>query len=189
MGVYQAPPSRTAFPLAKLCAQGSRKHSAHRAQPDFAHVLPPTVSNGKGTKQSMAVRQTPEWSLDLCPGCVINSAAPLQHTFCGAPGWNKSRLFQVSSLRERPSFQCCVKQRSLLAIQMHNQSSMYLNTFDKRRCGVRPTTGPLKQHELFVVRRKRKALILRMQARAQHSEPFEFCHHLNEAARGPANKG
>lgn len=53
MGVYQAPPSRTAFPLTKLCAQGSRKHSAHRAQPDFARVLPPTVSNGKGTKQSM----------------------------------------------------------------------------------------------------------------------------------------
>lgn len=50
MGVYQAPPSRTAFPLTKLCAQGSLKHSAHSAQPDFARVLPPTVSNGKGHK-------------------------------------------------------------------------------------------------------------------------------------------
>lgn len=78
--------------------------------------LPLLAMERAQSSQWMAERQTPEWSLDLSPGCVINSAAPLQHTFCGVPCWNKSRLFQVSSLREQPSFQCCVKQRSLLAI-------------------------------------------------------------------------
>ena len=34
-----------------------------------------------------------------------------------------------------------------------------------------------------MAKRERKALILRIQAQARYSEPFDFCYHLNGASR------